>query len=75
MFKHTFCPLHLTVKQGSTVRFVNVDRRTTHSFWFRDAGRPESERFFSGEGTTMTIDLPAGEHKLIALTFLFFVGC
>ena len=65
MFKHTFCPLHLTVKQGSTVRFVNVDRRTTHSFWFRDAGRPESERFFSGEGTTMTIDLPAGEHTYL----------
>lgn len=62
MFKHTFCPLQLTVKQGSTVRFVNVDRRTTHSFWFRDAGRPESDRIFSGEGTTMTIDLPVGEH-------------
>ncbi len=65
MFKHTFCPAHLSVKQGSTIRFVNVDKRTTHSFWFRDAGRPESERFLSGEGATMTMDLPPGEHTYL----------
>ncbi len=48
MYKHTFCPRKLTVKQGATVKFVNVDKRTTHSFWFRDAGKPESERFLPG---------------------------
>lgn len=62
MFKHTFCPLQLTVKQGSSVRFLNVDRRTSHSFWFRDANQPESERFFPGEGKLFVIDLPPGEH-------------
>lgn len=65
MYKHTFCPRHLTVKQGAVVRFVNVDKRTTHSFWFRDAGRPESERFLPGEGATMTIDLAPGEHRYL----------
>jgi plastocyanin len=65
MYKHTFCPRHLAVKQGAVVTFVNVDKRTTHSFWFRDAGRPESERLLSGESATMTIDLPPGEHKYL----------
>jgi len=65
MYKHTFCPRRLTVKQGAVVEFVNVDKRTTHSFWFRDAGKPESERFLPGEGAAMTIDLPPGEHTYL----------
>lgn len=65
MYKHTFCPTALTVKQGSAVRFLNIDKRTSHSFWFRDAGKPESDRFFPGEGATVTIDLPAGEHTYL----------
>lgn len=65
MFKHTFCPPQLAVKQGSTVRFLNVDKRTSHSFWFRDAGRPESERFMPGEGTSMVMDLAPGDHTYL----------
>lgn len=65
MYKHTFCPPALTVKQGSKVRFVNVDKRTSHSFWFRDDGRPESERFFGGESVEMLVDLPPGEHTYL----------
>ena len=65
MYKHTFCPLALSVKQGSKVRFVNVDKRTSHSFWFRDDGRPESERFFGGESVEMLVDLPLGEHTYL----------
>ncbi|MEW5962836.1 MAG: plastocyanin/azurin family copper-binding protein [Pseudomonadota bacterium] len=65
MYKHTFCPPKLTVKQGSRVRFINLDKRTTHSFWFRDAGRPESERYFGGEGSEMTMDLPPGTHTYL----------
>lgn len=62
MYKHTFCPPTLTVRRGAVIRFLNVDRRTSHSFWFRDAGRPESDRYFPGEGTTLDVDLPPGEH-------------
>lgn len=65
MFNHTFCPQRLGVKQGTVLRFVNVDKRTSHSFWFRDAGRPESERFFQGEGADMAVDLPPGEHVFL----------
>ena len=52
-------------KRGSKVRFINLDKRTSHSFWFRDAGKPESERFFGGEGTEIEIDLEPGTHRLL----------
>lgn len=65
MYKYTFCPTKLEVKQGTKVRFINLDKRTTHSYWFRDAGRPESERYFGGEGSEMTMDLPPGTHTYL----------
>lgn len=65
MYKHTFCPSRLTVKAGQTLRWINVDRRTSHSVWFRDAGQAESERVFGEEKIEMKIDLPKGEHQYI----------
>lgn len=65
MYKYTFCPPKLDVKRGSKVRFINLDKRTSHSFWFRDAGLPESERYFSGEGAEIEIDLEPGTHKVL----------
>lgn len=65
MYKYTFCPVKLQVKQGAKVRFINLDKRTSHSYWFRDAGRPESERYFGGEGSEMVMDLPAGTHTYL----------
>ena len=47
MHKYNFCPHKLTVKKGTTVRWVNVDKRTSHSVWFKLAGKPESDRLFS----------------------------
>jgi len=49
LYKYTFCPKELTVKAGTKVRFVNVDKRTSHSVWFKEAGQEESERFFPEE--------------------------
>lgn len=65
MYKYTFCPQRLTLKRGDTVRWLNVDRRTTHSVWFKDAGRPESDRKFPEEEIQMVVDLPAGEHRYL----------
>jgi len=31
MYRYTFCPPALTVAPGTTVRWVNVDKRTSHS--------------------------------------------
>lgn len=56
MYKYTFCPPDLKVKKGTTIRFVNVDKRTSHSTWFKEAGKDESERLFPEE--TWEIVLP-----------------
>jgi len=49
MLKYTFCPTTLTVAKGTTVRFVNVEKRTSHSVWFKEAGKAESDRLFPVE--------------------------
>ncbi len=49
LYNYNFCPKQLTVKAGTTVRFVNVDKRTSHSVWLKEAGKEESERFFPVE--------------------------
>ena len=61
-YDYTFCPPKLEVAAGTTVRWVNVEKRTSHSVWFKDAGREESERIFPEESVEQTLDLPPGEH-------------
>ena len=58
MYKYTFCPERIEVPLGSTVRWVNVDKRTSHSTWFRDAGQPESDRLFPEESAEQTFEVP-----------------
>ena len=65
MYKYTFCPASVEVKQGTIVRWVNVDRRTSHSTWFKEAGKPESDRLFSEEKVEMKFDLPAGKYPYL----------
>ena len=61
MYKYTFCPTVLKVKQGTTVRWVNVDKRTSHSVWFKEQGKDESDRLFSEEHVEMKMDFPPGD--------------
>ncbi len=49
LYKYNFCPTNLTVAPGTKVRWINVDRRTSHSVWMKEAGIEESERFFPEE--------------------------
>ena len=56
MYKYTFCPIDPEVKVGTTLRWVNVDKRTSHSVWFKEQGKPESERLFSEEAIEMVMD-------------------
>ena len=58
LYKYRFCKPETTVKAGTTVRFLNVDKRTSHSVWFKEAGQAESERFFPEEFVEMTFDTP-----------------
>ncbi len=49
MYKYRFCPPNVTVKAGTVVRWVNVDKRTSHNVWFKAAGKPEADRLFNME--------------------------
>jgi len=62
MYDYHFCPDDLAVKPGTTVRWVNVDKRTSHSVWFRDDGKEESVRLFPEEHVDITADFSVGEH-------------
>ena len=65
MHKYTFCPPDLQIKKGAKIRWVNVDKRTSHSVWFKEAGKEESDRLFSEEKVEMTFDLPPGTYPYI----------
>ncbi|MEM7221822.1 MAG: plastocyanin/azurin family copper-binding protein [Pseudomonadota bacterium] len=58
MYKYTFCPKTLEVPQGTTLRWINVDKRTSHSVWFKEDGGEESERLFPEEFVDMTMSEP-----------------
>lgn len=64
MYKYTFCPVQVTIKQGESVRWVNVDF-TSHSTWFKQAGKEEGERLFRKESSEMKFDLPPGEYPYL----------
>ena len=55
MYKYTFCPADLEVPEGAVLRWVNVDKRTSHSVWFKEDGGEESERLFPDEYVEMTL--------------------
>lgn len=52
-----FIPEKLTVKVGTTVKWVNRERRNNHSVLF-PSETLESERFFPGESWSRTFDKP-----------------
>lgn len=56
--KMQFVPQQVKVKPGTTVKWVNNEKRTSHSVLFAKEGLPESERFFPGESWQRTFDKP-----------------
>jgi plastocyanin len=56
VYKYNFCPVNMTVKAGTRVRWINLDKRTSHSVWMKQAGVEESERFFPDEMWEFTFD-------------------
>ena len=53
-----FQPQHLKIKPGTTVKWVNRERRNNHSILFEKEGFPESDRIFPGESWQRTFDKP-----------------
>ncbi|WP_424942690.1 cupredoxin domain-containing protein [Aliiroseovarius crassostreae] len=68
MYKYNFCPSELSVPVGTTVRWVNVDKRTSHSVIVKGSGEPESDRAFPEETIEFTFltegpqDILCGPH-------------
>ena len=65
MYKYNFCPNAVEVKRGTTVRWVNVDRRTSHSVWFKEQGKEESDRMFSEEHLEIKFDVEPGNYPYL----------
>jgi plastocyanin len=59
---YRFSPAELRVKPGTTVRWTNREKRTSHSILFLGPGGFESERLFPGDSYTRTFDRP-GRHE------------
>ena len=55
---YKFVPESVTVKAGATIKWLNAERRTSHSVWFKEEGLPESDRFFPEESWTRKFDKP-----------------
>jgi len=56
--KYKFIPPEITVKVGTTVRWVNTEKRQYHSVWFKESGGPESEYFWPDESFERTFEKP-----------------
>jgi plastocyanin len=54
---YRFEPAEITVPPGTTVRWVNEERRTSHDVFFPDDGTA-SERLFPGEDWSRQFDTP-----------------
>jgi plastocyanin len=53
-----FVPETLTIQAGTTVKWTNTERRTSHSVLFPQEGSLESERMFPGESWERRFDKP-----------------
>lgn len=46
MLAFKFNPEEVNIKRGTTVRWINMEKRQFHSIWFRDAGEEPGEYLF-----------------------------
>jgi plastocyanin len=55
---YKFVPAQLSIKPGTTVRWVNEEKRTTHTVKFAGPAGLESERLFPGDHFEHRFDQP-----------------
>lgn len=58
MLGEQFVPAELRIAAGTTVRWVNAEKRTSHSLIFPEEGSAETERLFPGESWQRTFAQP-----------------
>lgn len=56
--EYRYEPAELRIAAGTTVRWVNHEKRASHSILFTGPGGFESERLFPGESWERTFDTP-----------------
>jgi plastocyanin len=56
MDKNLFTPQVLRIKPGTTVEWVNDEKRTSHSVFFETEGLAESDRLFPGDSWKRAFD-------------------
>lgn len=58
---YKFLPAEVRIKAGDTVKWINMEKRTSHSVLFPAENGLESERLFPGESWKRTFAMP-GRH-------------
>ena len=56
--RYAFEPAEIVIRPGTTVRWINRERRQYHSVWFEESGEPEPEYFFPGESYERRFERP-----------------
>ncbi len=56
--KYEFIPHELKIKAGTTVKWTNNEKRTSHSILFPEEGGLESERLLPGDSYERIFDKP-----------------
>jgi len=60
IFKKQFIPAEITIEQGDTVIWQNVEKRQYHNVWFKQWLKEEPDYIFPGESYQRTFN-EAGE--------------
>lgn len=56
IFEFKFIPQEITVKAGTTVRWINKEKRQYHSVWFEKLGEPEPDYLFPDDSYERRFD-------------------
>jgi len=49
IYKMKFIPAEITIEQGDTVIWLNIEKRQYHSVWFKQLDKEEPDYFFPDE--------------------------
>ena len=60
--KFAFVPAKLTVPLGTTVRWINAEKRQYHSVWFESLDKEEADYFFPDETYERTFNKAGTYH-------------
>ena len=64
ILKYKFIPERAVIKPGTTVRWVNIEKRQFHNVWFKEAGEEPGEYLFPGDTYERTFD-QAGDYPYV----------